>query len=298
MEKETKAFKESAIAIMLDVQGTIDDIKEDTARIFMQQLQELRRKYKAEKVIINLSSHMSSKEGLIPYLEILHRTLSPNIILGTSFYLFGTYNYEKGEDVYKGLGYNLKKEEVFENCLDSKKYDRICMGLIDDSISPNYIAKFQHKEPIFIIRPSQKGEEKLQKDNLMCHSTQTKGFDGVLEGMDSYLHSIKDIPFEKIVEEQIRVLLPIDEEEVANLCDKRNFSLLYRYLMEREYTTYRYRLISFKLNKLFENGVILEKEELELINKIIQVLKEHINMKDEIENKYLLNLISRNVMFY
>ncbi|MDE5888735.1 MAG: hypothetical protein K2H20_01820, partial [Bacilli bacterium] len=137
-----KNKREKVVAIMLDVQGTIDDINDEKAKIFMSQLHKLRIKYGASKVIINVSSHIYTPNGLIKYLEILHRNLIPNIILDDAAYLYGTYNYETGVDEVKSNNYNLRKTETFENKYFSE-YRVLCHGIMDDSVSFDYIKRFK-----------------------------------------------------------------------------------------------------------------------------------------------------------
>lgn len=279
--------REKVIVIMLDVQGTIDGIDDEKAETFIKQLHKLRIKYGANKVIINMSSHMHTPNSLIKYLEILHRNLRPNIVLDTATYLFGEYNYETCEDEVKEFGYNLNKTDIFESKYFSK-YNVLCHGIIDDSVSDDYIKRFKNDRPVFIIRPSVKNEQDLSKDNIMCYSTLTEGFDGVLECLDSYLEHIKDIPAYDIVGKQKVELIHLSAFEVGELCREKNFDLIYKYVFEGKLDYDDYEKVARELTWLLKSN--LEIFELNRIRDIIVALGNHLHK----DNKHL-ELLIKNV---
>ncbi len=281
-----KDKRETAIVVMLDLQDTLNGIDDDKAKIFMNQLHKIRIKYCANKVIINLSSHMHSYEPLIKYLEILHRNLKPNIILDDATYLCGYYNYESGLDDFRGFGYNTKKTEVFENKYFSQ-YKVLCHGLIDDSASTDYIKKFKDNRPVFIMRPSKTSKNELNRDNMMCYSTLTDGFDGVLECMDSYLATIKDIPAYDILRRQTEELIHLSAFEVRNLCISKNFDLVLRYVNEGKLDDDDYERVARELGWNLKKDD-LSVDELVKIRKIIEALGNYLDK----DNEYLLSLIN------
>lgn len=274
--------RKTAIAVMLDIQGTLDNIDDQKANLFIKQLHTLRMKYGTEKIIINLSSNIHSERGLIPFLEILQRNLLPNIILDDATYLFGTYNYESGYKNEIGWGYNLKKIDLFEaKYLDRSEYDIIGLGIIDDRADPSYIEKHKDNRPVFTIRPSQKDKESLKYDNLMCYSTETFGFDGVLECLDTYLKRLKDVPADKVVEEQQKELMHLGALEVRTLCIKKKFDLLYRFIKENKLDEEDYERVARELNYLIKEKNI-EKNELNILKKLIEALIPHIEKDNEL----------------
>lgn len=276
--------RKTAVVIMLDLQGTIDNIDYGKAQIFMNLLHKIRIKYNANIAIINLSSHMHSADGLIKYLEILHRNLKPNIILGDATYLYGTYNYETGCTEEKGFGYNLRKTEVFENTYFDK-YKVLCHGIIDDSVSADYVTKFKDTKPVFVIRPSQSKPQDLNRDNMMCYSTLTEGFDGVLEGLSSYLEIIKDIPNYGIVFKQREELVHLSALEVKKLCTSKNFDLVLRYVREGKLDEDDYERVARELGWVLKSNT-LDISQLIKIKNIIEALGKYL----EKDNEYLLSL--------
>lgn len=278
--------RKTAVAIMLDLQDTLDGIDDEKAQIFMEQLNRLRLKYNADKIIINLSSHMNTPNGLISYLEILHRNLKPNIILDDAAYLSGTYNYETGVDDFKGFGYNLRKTSVFEEKY-FREYNVVCHGIIDDSVSSDYIKDFKDKKPVFIIRPSLLNEEELSKDNMMCHSTLTEGFLGVLECMDSYLSVIENIPSSDIVKMQSEELIHLSALEVKNSCINKNFDLVLRYVIEGKLDDDDYERVARELVWSLKADS-LTTDDLNKIRGIIEALNNYLDKN----NEYLLSLIN------
>lgn len=284
---DEKKEKESSIVIMLDLQKTLDGIDDEKAQIFMKQLDTLRIKYNAQKVILNVSSHVYSPDSFIKYLEILHRNLQPGIVLDDATYLSGTFNYETGVTEFINFGYNLKKLTVFEEKYFSI-YNVICHGIIDDSVSPSYLKGHKDERPVFIIRPSAKNEGELNKDNLMCHSSLTVGFDGVLEGMSLYLDTVKDIPTSMIVKKQQEELVYLSETDINMLCIERNFSLLLRYVKDGNLDMKLYDIIARELVNAIENNV-LNIDELIIIKEIIEELRRHL----EINNIHLLCLTNK-----
>lgn len=283
-----KDNRKRVIAIMLDVQGTIDDIDDEKAKTFMNQLHRLRIKYGANQVLINLSSHMHTANGIVKYLEILHRNLKPNIILDDASYLCGTYNYETGVDEVKEFGYNLRKTEVFEKRYFAK-YKILCHGIIDDSVSTDYIKKFKDSRPVFIIRASQLSESDLSRDNMMCYSTLTDGFDGVLECLNAYLTCIKDIPAYNIVEKQSEELIHLSAYEVKTMCISKNYDLIMRYVSERKLDDDDYERVARELRYIL-NSDTLDADELTKIRNIIGALESYLGK----DNKYLLALTNKN----
>lgn len=275
------------IAIMLDVQGTIDEIDDEKAKTFMKQLHQLRIKYGANQVIINLSSHMHTPDSLIQYLEILHRNLTPHIILDSATYLYGEYKYETGVDDVKGFGYNLKKTELFENKYFGK-YNVLCHGIIDDSVSTEYLNNFKDKRPVFILRPSGRDQQDLKRDNLMCHSTLTEGFDGVLECLDSYLESIKDIPAYDMVRRQSNELVHLSAWEVKELCINKEFDLIFRYVIKGKLDDDDYERVARELGWCLERNQ-LSILQLSKVSKIIEALSVYLHK----DNEYLLSLSKR-----
>lgn len=83
------------IAVMLDLDGTTDFIDDEKAKLFMKQLEIIRRKFGAKLATISISTHYRDSSRMKDTLDILARNLSKNIKLGISFYYGGIYDYDK-----------------------------------------------------------------------------------------------------------------------------------------------------------------------------------------------------------
>lgn len=71
--------KNSQIVFMLDLQKTLDGITDETAQIFMKQVEKLRNKFEASRAILFISSQTEYREDLYLPAGVLKRNLEPNI---------------------------------------------------------------------------------------------------------------------------------------------------------------------------------------------------------------------------
>ncbi|MDE5889142.1 MAG: hypothetical protein K2H20_03885, partial [Bacilli bacterium] len=139
--------------------------------------------------------------------------------------------------------------------------------------------------PVFVLRPSQSSTNDLSRDNMMCHSTMTNGFDGLLECLDVYLESIKNIPFYDIVEKQSAELIHLSALDVRELCISKNFDLVLRYVSEGKLDDDDYERVARELGWLLK-GDNLDANELIKIRKIVEALSNYLDKS----NEYLLSL--------
>lgn len=278
--------KERAIAIMLDLQGTLDDMTDDMAQVFMEQLEKLRRKFSAKKVLLNISTHIDlPSTTLDKYMTILARNLKPNIILDDATYLFGTYNFftKECKPLENGKN-NYNKTAIFEErYLSNNKDEIVWFGIVDDALNPNYFKKWQNHMLMAEFIPSLKKEEDKKYDNLMCVSSLTSGFLGVIECFHTYLQSIKDIPSHSLIEVQSNILPYLSKDDITILFCNRRFDDILRYIKEGKLEKEDYEVVIRELS-LTLKMVKLNKEELDIIRKIFYLTLPHIKP----DNKHLL----------
>lgn len=265
--------KEKVIAILLDVQGTLDNLDDEKAKMFMQQVHLLRKKFQANKAILNVSSHLYVPRPMIPYLEILHRNLLPNIVLDDATYLYGTYHFETGEEHEEPISsntppYNYDKISVFKNKY-FPNYDLLWFAIIDDTVHPNCIKEYKDYRPMILCRPSQNYEGDLKYDNLMCHSSLTEGFDGVLECLQHYIEMLQPIRKDDIVRTQQEMLLHLGALQVTLLCYHKEYDLLLRYVLEDKLDKEDYEKVALMLS---EQAPTLSTDDLEKVRKIFRAL--------------------------
>lgn len=199
--------KKQIIAIMLDVQGTLDGMNEKNASLFMDQLDILIRKFLVDKAIISISSHVYTTEPIKKYADIIKKVLRPGIELGKCYYMSGIYNPNSDETIEKGFGYNIDKTFRFseEYLSRNSKFETCFFAVVDDMVSKNIINQYVNMVPMILSRPSQKSDKYLQEDSFMCYNTNKEGFDGVVETFNQYLLNIKNLNRDEIFEQQRKI---------------------------------------------------------------------------------------------
>lgn len=222
--------KISAIAVMLDIQGTCDGIDDNQVDLFMKQLDFLRKKFEADICYISISTHYRESADIRHILDILSPRLIKGIKIGLNFFKGGTYNFEDDDIAWKDYMFNSNKLKTFEERYkDNEILDTKWMAAIDDSFSDDLFGYYKEKYPLLIGRPSQRSY-KSYKDNFMSLGTETNGFMGVLEIFDRYIKSIKDMKPEEIFEHQKNMMYHLSGSELGNLIRERKFSYVGDYL--------------------------------------------------------------------
>lgn len=267
-----------SIVLMLDLDGTISDIKDETAKIFMKQVDILRNKFQAERAIIYISSQTLYVEDLYKPIEILKRNLLPNQIVGECYHFNGIYNPDKNEH-YEWKGINTDKIKTFENRYLIEFADTKFFAIIDDDINSMLGIKFQNDRPFAIIRPSQYLEEYLDDDNLMICSTLTRGMDGVLEGVNKYIKNIDDLSPEEIFEHQKNELFSISGNYATWLLQTGQYQLLLQHIMTNKIWNGNYSIIADGINKEFSR-LDLNEEQKELLKQMARQVLIHLSISE------------------
>lgn len=262
------------IAVMLDLDGTIDGIDDEKASIFVKQLEYLRQKFKADEGIISISTHYDNASKIKSVLDIFARNLSGSIKIGKSFYYGGTYDYEKQLDIPCGMNFNRDKVATFDS-----HYVNIIgpvnkwIAIIDDGIDEDVYMKYQDIHPMLLCKPSQ-SERTVAKNNFMRRATTTKGFDGVLEVLDEYTDSIKSLSSIQILDTQRNMISHLSSYELTEKVRKREYSFLERYFKEgyADEDDYQDTLVWLLLTN---SSTCPSKEELIYIERILEVMIAH-----------------------
>ena len=278
-----KLNKERVLAIMLDLQGTLDDMTDETAQIFMEQLTKLKIKFSAHKVLLNISTHTDlPSPTLDKYMTILDHNLKPNIILDEATYLFGTYNfYTKRYNPLPNNQNNYNKTEIFEKrYLKNPKYDVIWFGLVDDALNPNYYRKFQNNMLMAEFIPSLRKTEDKKYDNLMSISSLTPGFLGVIECFNTYLDHLKDIPSHSLEEAQKAILPYLDKSDITTLFYNKRYKDILTSLIANKIDQEDYKDIMRELHLTLSASEITT-EELAIIKEVFYYIESYINIEDQ-----------------
>ena len=93
-KKEDNTSGKSVINILLDLDGTCDNIDSDLARIFILKLDKVRRYFNAELTLISISTHYSDPSRIKMILDLLTSNINDKIDIGPNFYYGGIYDYK------------------------------------------------------------------------------------------------------------------------------------------------------------------------------------------------------------
>lgn len=243
-----------SIILMLDIGSTIEEINDQTAKYFIDIINYLINYYESDNAIIFISTHDSASNRIKHYLDILNKHITPNIKIGINFYLDGTYDYNNNHTHFIEPNYNYNKTDIFEkNYLYNQEYNITWFGIIDDHIEYDYIRKFKDTTPMTIFRPSQRSPLNLEEDNIMCYSTYTRNFNGVIELLERKLEDTKSKNCHKLFEEQQNTLLKLNNITILEIIKNKQYNLLLRYIKETNIDPKHLSLIISILSQLQEN---------------------------------------------
>lgn len=139
------------IAVMLDLDGTVDCIDDEKAKRFQTQLDLIRQKFASDTAFIAISTHYEDSVKMKKVLDIFARTLLPNIKIGMSFYFGGMYDYEKDLDIPCSFGFNRDKVATFDNYYNETlgRYNK-WIAIIDDGIGEDSYIRYQDSHPMLL----------------------------------------------------------------------------------------------------------------------------------------------------
>lgn len=279
------------IGIMLDLDGTCDYINDEKAKLFIAQLEILRRKFGAQIATISISTHYANSSKMQKALEILSRNLSNYIKIGLNFFYGGIYDYDKKEEIVKEYGFNQNKVKTFDTYYVSNlKMNNQWFAIIDDSISEDTYNQYKNKHLMLVCRPSQTNKNSLAKNNFMSISTTTKGIDGVIELLNIYIKSIRYLSPLQIFEAQKNMISHLSCWELTQKIRNRDYIFLERYFKEGLADENDYKDALNWLILTNNNKTIL-KDELIYLQKILELMAQHFQKTNQAENSQrVLNL--------
>lgn len=268
---------EPSIAIMLDLDGTSDGINDKKAENFISQLDTIRKMFEAKIAFISISTHYNSSYEMKRVLNILSRHLCSNTKIGISFYYGGTYDFDKDEEKERGFSFNSDKVETFDSYfVNSIKTENKWFAIIDDRVEDEIFIRYQDRHPMLVALPSQ-DKRRMSKNNFMRIATTTSGFDGVIEILDLYIKSIKDLTTKQILEKQKNMITHLSSDELMNKIMRKDFMYLIRYFKEGYADEADYE---DALWMLYHN-LAPTKEEMEYLKIILEALQKHFEEKKE-----------------
>lgn len=249
---------DKTIAVMLDLDGTCDNIDDIKASVFISQLEVLRKKFGTDYCTISISTHANNPNKIIGVLDILSRNLIENIRIGTSFYYGGRYHYDTKSDIGVNPNFNHKKVDTFvawyvNNLpLESDSFKNQWFAIVDDCIADYTYKEFQNKHPMLLARPSQRYLESYS-NNFMSIATTTDGFDGVIEIFDNYINSIKNLSKNEILDKQKNMINHLSVWELMNKITDGDYNYVERYFKEGYADFDDYRRSLHKIDSIVSN---------------------------------------------
>lgn len=279
---DTLSKNNKTIAVMLDLDGTIDFIDDEKIKIFIMQLNYLRIKFGAKQAIISISTHHNNSIRIKEILDLISKHINMYIKIGICFYYGGTYDYDKKIDTFKNGNFNYDKVRTFVSYyVNNHKFDNMWFAIIDDGISKYTYQEFQDIQPMLLARPSQNSFDVL-KDNFMSISTLTKGFDGVIELLEKYIKSIEGLTATQVLETQKNMITHLSSFELVNKIWKKDFYFLERYFKEGYADDADYSDTLLFLGQIKKEQ--LTKDELLCLKRILELISNYVNAQKKEED--------------
>lgn len=269
--------KVGAIAVMLDIDGTTDNIDDTKATLLMQYFDWLRIKFEAEVCFISVSTHYDDTYRIKRLLEVLSHNLTTNIVLDVNFFMSGTYDYETDSTWTITPYYNLDKIRTFLTYYKNKgDYQMNWFGFFDDNLDEFADEQFQNSMPALIGRPTaRKGDDR----NMMNISTTTRGIEGVLEILANYIDRIKDMTKAEVLECQRNIIYHLPSNILEKKIARRQFAFLEKYFKEGYADDADYEDTVYSLAVMIHIGH-LTLEELRHIENTLDFIIEYLKSKN------------------
>lgn len=241
LKREQKEFKRhenleivktpKTISVMLDLDGTSDNIDDAKAKVFFSQLEYIRKKFDADYGIVSVSTYYHCGIVMDDVLEILERNLPETFRIGLNFFYEGTYSYPDKVEIIRHPEFNCNKIDTFMRFAESDDVHDCWKAVFDDGIDEEAYKEYQHKRKMLFCRPSQ-DEEALIKNNFMSIASCKKSFDGVIDGLGQYIDNIRDLSPLQIMEKQEAMITHLSSFELMMKVRNCDYHYLIRYFSE------------------------------------------------------------------
>lgn len=303
------------IAVMLDLDGTSNNIDDEKAAVFVKQLEFIRKKFKADSCKICISTHYDNPSRMKRVLDVLSRNLLENVKIGINFFYGGTYDYEDDKIEYpkeerrKSVFYSIHffalddcyiyEEETFNSdkvSTFSKYYldeysNNLWFAIIDDGIEESVYKKYKDTHPMLLSRPSRSNTD-VALNNFMSIASTKPGMEGVIESLNIYIDSIKRLTPEHIFRKQQEMMVHLSSNEVIDKVKERNYIFLERYFKSglADKDDYNDTLIWLYYTNVNNKP---DREELKQIKRILDIISAEIKIETKLTSDLILKL--RNI---
>ncbi len=220
---------------MLDVEGTLNGIDDEKARLFIRSLDVIRKKFQADYGTIAISTHANNAREIKRVIDIFLRNLSDSIKIGTSFFCGGVYDYKENREISRHPRFNFDKVTTFKsyyvNSFGFIGTSCVWYAIFDDELEDSLIANVDRDIPVLLAKPSTNSKD-VAKNDIMAVSSTSKGFDGVLEIMSTYLKTIHDLTPKDIVQAQKNLMMHLSSYNLTTKIIEKDYIFLKRYFEE------------------------------------------------------------------
>lgn len=261
-----------SIAIMLDLEGTCDKIKDEEAKIFLKQVDTIRRQFGEEKAYICISTQSSSSKEIKRVFDILNNYKNDDVILDTSFILGGVYDYRYDSVTPMGFCFNANKIQTFKDYyLNDRNLNIGWVAIIDDSLSVDVYKYYQRLIPMVGLKP--RGKKDDYYNNFMYRTTDTDNFLGVIELMQKYINDIKGMTLFDILDEQEEMKRHLSSWELHELIRNCQFRSIIEYLNSGMTDESDFKDIYATLMLYYQKG--LGKQYDDYVTELLKILEEN-----------------------
>lgn len=261
-----------SIAIMLDLEGTCNKIKDEEARLFLKQVDTIRKQFGNQKAYICISTHSSSSKDIKRVFDILNKYISDDIILNISFVFGGVYDYKYDSVTPMGFCFNAKKVQTFTDYyLNDRNLNIGWFAVIDDKLSEDIYKSYQRLIPMVGLKPSGKKDEYY--NNFMYRTTDTDNFSGVIELMQKYIEDIKGMNLDKVLDEQEKMKRHLSSWELNELIRNCQFRSIIEYLNSGMADEFDFKNTYVTLMLFYQKG--LGRQYDDYITELLKILEEN-----------------------
>jgi hypothetical protein len=283
----SNSYLDNSIAVMLDLEGTSNDINSESASIFIKELDTIRKILGAKYCYICLSTHSGSIDKVKNILNCISKFTNKNIIIGRSFLYGSSYDFDSDILNNEGCFFNTNKIETFKKYyLNDNNFNNIWFAIIDDSLAIDTYLKYKDIHPCLFIKPGSNGIS-----CFMNRITSIYGFDGVIRELDGYIKDIKKYNLLDVMTKQIELIGYVSSGDLLNKVYSHDFVFLSKYLDSAYAKSEDYYDIVNWINLIKDD---IDESEIDNLVKLFDIINNNLDNKDSLNTLKELELSLKN----
>lgn len=266
--KVTVKNTDKSIAVMLDLDGVADNINENTAEIFIEYLNIIRKKFGAKHCFICISTHATDVSLVKSVLDILNYYRTRSIVFGKCFLYGSSYDYVTDKVTLEGPFFNTNKITTFKNYyLNNYITNNMWFMVADDSLDSDLFKNFKDIHPCLFVKPGGNGTS-----NFMSIEPKTKGFDAVIEALEMYISYTKGLDREDILNEQKNMIYQLTNSELIEKVRSNDYEFLIRYFESDYVNEFDY----YDVVVWLDITAVYNEQDFDKVSYLLNILKSHI----------------------